>query len=89
MGSVKLLWRPIGQPPASADFQGADAQPYGSGKDAIESAMRAYAGDADRAPWIRVGERVYSPDQIKALHEAKFEQDTGYDEAMPGDEPWE
>ena len=40
-------------------------------------------------PWIRVGETLYDPDQVRALHQAAKEQRAGKDEGMPDDEPWE
>ena len=51
--------------------------------------MQAEGRTNGSEPWIKVGETIYDPDQLRTLYRAEAEQRAGEDEAMPGDEPWE
>ena len=51
--------------------------------------QRERRGTGDEAPWIRIGETIYDPEQVRVLHNSNVERDAGADEPMTGDEPWE
>ncbi len=88
---TKLLWRPAGRTPVAADFEAQDATAWADGADAIRHAMQAddAAPEIAVSPWLKVGETIYTPDQIKTLYEAQVAQGAGKDEPIPGDQPWE
>ena len=88
--AVRLLWRPANRPPSPEDFDGEAATSWTNGAEAIRQAMdREWSSVSDEAPWIRVGTTIYDPEQIRSLHDSKVERDTGAEEPMKGDEPWE
>jgi hypothetical protein len=87
---VRLVWRPEGVTPGSEAFDEPDAESWDDGAEAVRDAVgRKDRGEAQGEPWLRIGETIYDPGQVRTLLNSNLERQAGADEAAPGDEPWE
>jgi hypothetical protein len=61
-----LVWLPDGARPRSGDFRGnPSAEVFPSFADAVERAMVDGSRHAGGLPWVKVGSRIFDPDQIR------------------------
>ena len=62
-----LIWLSDGARPSSGDFRGdASVEVFPSFAQAVERAVADSYRRAGRRPWIKVGSRVFDPDQVRS-----------------------
>jgi hypothetical protein len=62
-----LIWLSGGDRPRSGDFRAnPSAEVFPSFAQAVEHAMADASRHAGRLPWIKVGSRVFDPDQVRS-----------------------
>jgi hypothetical protein len=60
-----LIWLPDGARPKSGDFRrNPSAEVLSSFAEAVERAVGHARPDSGRLPWIKVGSKIFHPDQI-------------------------
>ena len=62
-----LIWLSVGTQPSSGDFRrDPSAEVFPSFAQAVEHAVADSRRPSGRLPWIKVGSRVFDPDQVKS-----------------------
>lgn len=62
-----LIWLPVGARPKSGDFRRSpSAEVLSSFAEAVERAVNDGHPHSGRLPWIKVGSRIFNPDEVQS-----------------------